>query len=325
MLNRIFNKEQTATLRGIITLIVMLHHFSRKVGHSYILYPFSIGGYCAVAFFFLLSGFGSYKSWERSNNPKGVLWRRISRIILPWGILLLAYEIILLVSGEFDAISFVKCCFSISLPNHVLWYPKVQLMLYCVFYIVYYHSGFGDVGKLISFFAFCLVYIALMISLGMEQYWYITTIFYPIGILLGKYLAVLETRSRKIGSVLAGTSGIAFALLFGYQFFYGNAVFGSFLDFIYAFSFCVFLFCCSLQFKCQHRGLKYIGNLSFELYLTHLLVLDLGTRLDIYQTLHWIPLSIIFVAVSLVFAYALRYVVQMVTSYMDSLWRTKGK
>ena len=265
-------KHTTTFLRFVLIICIMLNHYAGKV-ESIWLYPFLIGGYSAVALFFFLSGYGNFKSIDR--KPLSSIW-----LLKRFGHIGFSFIIVLLINFAFLAIvsnignSFFSYLFSLSIPGQTLWYVKVQLLLYIIFTLTF---SFKASNETKSFFTILIVivYIILLIGLDVEPYWYMTCVFFPFGIYFALYenkiFKIIYKRIRPLSIVL----GIICFILFGVQFLFGDAGIGLAMDFLYEIFISLFVITILMQINIKSKIMEKIGNSSFELYMTHLVVLNI--------------------------------------------------
>lgn len=75
----IFIKEKTIPLKGLLAILIVIHHLSLYIDHK-ALYPFQCWGAPIVSLFFFVSGYGLMKSYMK--NGKVYLLQFIANRVL---------------------------------------------------------------------------------------------------------------------------------------------------------------------------------------------------------------------------------------------------
>lgn len=288
------DKKTTNCLRAFLIIGVMLHHYSGKV-NSIILYPFLIAGYVCVAIFLFLSGYGNYKSYIKKTITFSWIIKRFEKLLFPYFIVLVLNFIFLIANGE--NIDFWYCIFNLTIPGQVLWYLKVQIILYIIFAIVFSIGKLSNENKCRIINFLLAIYIVAAIFFDLRPYWYMTVIFFGFGINFAVYenrYFELIRKSRLYWNIVLGIICLA---LFTIQFFYGNAGIGRIMDVLYEFFVLTFVIILAMQLNIQCRLLERVGIISFEIYLSHILVLNVFDLLQydfnkVYTAVLWFVLSI---------------------------------
>ena len=88
-----FSLENTLPLRGVLALLIALHHVSQRIVSTPILSEFSKWGEYIVALFFFIMGYGLTISYEKKGTSylDGFFKRRIIKLILPYIICIIGY------------------------------------------------------------------------------------------------------------------------------------------------------------------------------------------------------------------------------------------
>lgn len=130
--------------------------------------------------FLFLSGYGNYKSYASKDLSFSWLIKRVERVLLPY-IIIFVIDILFL-NGFGMNNNIVQCLINLTLPGRVLWYLKVQLILYILFFIIYSIKNISDTVKILIISGIVLLYIIISAALAIPVYWYMTILFFCIGI-----------------------------------------------------------------------------------------------------------------------------------------------
>ncbi|KKG67881.1 hypothetical protein DU43_06805 [Methanosarcina mazei] len=78
-------KENTERVRGLLVLLIILHHFTRGMDNIGLMLPFRPIGIYVVSFFFFLSGYGLMSSKLKNPNYfKNFISKRTSKVYIPF-------------------------------------------------------------------------------------------------------------------------------------------------------------------------------------------------------------------------------------------------
>jgi Acyltransferase family. len=178
--------------------------------------------------------------------------------------------ILWLVYGEgFNLLGTVTEIFTIKLHLWTTWYPKVQIALYIVFWIVMKASNKYGIAIL---FGLTLIYCIIFIVFGLDEFWWNSILCFPLGVLVAKYKNAIINRLKKI-KVYA----VLIPILLFFVAVYALYVLGisRILGVPSALLLCGFLIVFLFRFNIRSKILEFIGNASFEIYLWHLVFLDI--------------------------------------------------
>ena len=261
------SSDTSTELRGLgMALIVLAHAVGNNSNTA--TFFFYVSAILGVGACFLLSGYGLYKSYHtKEGYMDHFLIPKFSRVLIPYLILLVVDHVITAVlTGSFQIRSLFIELLSLKINTHLLWYIKVQLLLYLFFYVGF---RFLDEKKaILCVFVLTALFIAIAIIAGLQIYWYNTCLFFPLGIILAKF-------DRKLIPLIVSWKGIilsslSFVFVFLVIFFFGRMQIELLIDTFYILSFL------SLMVGLFSRWggsfvLTLMGKLSMELYLVHVL------------------------------------------------------
>lgn len=271
-------KHTTSVLRFILIIVIMLNHYAGKI-NSVWLYPFLIGGYSAVALFFFLSGYGNYKSINENMISFVWLFKRFGHIIFSFVVVLLINFVFLALTNN-SVNGFLSYLFSLSIPGQTLWYIKIQLLLYVIF-AIFFSLSISNKNKLLFTTLTIITYIIIARMLNVAPYWYMTCIFFPFGICFALFEDDIFKINSKMTKLLSVALGLICVILFCVQFLFGNIKIGLAMDALYESFILLFTITILMQINVRFKILETIGNSSFELYMTHLVLLNTFVNLGV--------------------------------------------
>lgn len=292
-----FDKEQTDILRGIAIVFVVYCHYFGGIGLPY--YYTSVGT-IGVGLFFLMSGFGLMTSRMRKKDyNKNFMRKRLSRIYPTF------------------TISFVICCIIycflswplktkhiidfliLSLPDSVNWYLKVQVIMYVVFWLL--SLIIKDNKKfVISLIGVSVLYFIIAnLTLKNDYMWYETAPVFSIGAVLAFYKEkVYNIVSRKYKTFLFASFGLIF-ISFGLYYYIG----GLYPEIAFVYSAVLLFFMSMFKLKGSSKVMKFLGNISLELYLSHTIILKVSSFINLGSFVG----MIIFLSLSIILAIIIKF------------------
>lgn len=311
-----FSKTQTDKLRGIAIMLIIFCHYFQKVHttEAFSKLVYSSLGAIGVGIFFMLSGYGLMTSkMKKVNYTKGFLKNKLLRIYSVCFIGYILVSIIFLISKTpFNNNIFLEFI-TFSLPNTLMWYLKVQVGMYVLFWIAsIILKNKSNKSFAITILVVCIIYMAVCFITDVQFVWYENTLFFPAGIFLAMYKdKVYSFMSKRytlslIVSILAFIVGVISALMFF------ETKKGPF-ELIYIFGFIVLLFTASVKISGNSRILDFFGKYSLELYISHITVCELLAFVDSSNVLY----SVLFIILSVLLAIMIKFLSQKILKGID--------
>lgn len=306
-----FSMDLSSALKGAAATGIILHHLTQNVTQygSHPLGPvtfFNEIGILFTSIFFFLSGYGLIRSYiSKEDYICSFLQKRLPHVLIPFFVSNVIYYLGLGIYFGYlndfyhgHADSALDALVSLSgflLINTNTWFLVEITILYLLFYLIYTKVKKED-AKLKWMFAASLLLILFSMLLGhdpskagnhwfMGEWWYNTTILFPIGMLFAQQEQAILTFSQKHYRILAIFSCILFfglltaAIYVNHQFGYyqewsGHPGYGEklFTLIMQSLACTVFIFTLVLLFmkiKIGNRALSFLGNISLELYIIH--------------------------------------------------------
>lgn len=186
----VLNKEKTSVLKGVMAVIIVLHHISLQ--GIEILGQFFSWGAPIVSVFFFISGYGlgvSFFVKGKRYLSDFIKHRIIRNLLLPFILAWALYRIINWGALPDVITEVMELLFTgITLLPHS-WYVYAILLFYMFFYI-----SCKMIGKyftvIIAFWV--IAYIVICDNAGFDRCWYISSLAFPTGVFVGKYINSLK-------------------------------------------------------------------------------------------------------------------------------------
>lgn len=267
-----FSKEATLPLRGILALLIVLHHLSQRLTYmipeeSVVKYlrDFNSWGAPVVSVFFFMSGYGILKSYQ--NSGKDYLGNffsgRLYRIMVPFIICCLVFIPFNnnTISSFFILDTWKRDC--PLLPSS--WFVIAVLFQYLVFYIA--ARVFNDIkGTLIFSWVLSTLLMLLLDGLDFKSFWWQTLLSFNVGMSLSYH-------EKYIRRYLLSKKALFISYCLLLVCFYFNDIIGisvkwSFLLRVVLLP--VFIWQLICKSKIHYTSfVGFIGKISYEIYLVH--------------------------------------------------------
>ena len=313
--------EQTKAILGIFSIGIILHHVALKTmgdgGAAKVFSPFLGIGYLFVAYFFFCSGYGLYKSFlAKEDYLKGFLGKRIIPLLISFFAADTLFQLARLsrVDPAFPA-------------NTYSWFIFVIVIMYCIFFACFKlfkkNAELAVLGATILWCIGCRLLYA-------ETYWYNSVLAFPAGLLLARheekinafvkkcYFAVgaafiiitgififLSTNDMRLYNMFSAiNSGISFDAVKEIQ---------TVLQCGCAVLFCGAIFIISLKLKLRGKVLSFLGSMTLEIYLVHVLFIEFFAEKFIGEgePLFYIENPFLYLAVVLVLTMPVAFLIKL--------------
>lgn len=231
--------------------------------------------------FLFLSGFGLFFSFDKDNDVKSFLAKRVNRLYLPFLLILLPFAVINLIGGFASGKSVLidATCVPWFFGMGGYWYVALTLMLYAIYPLVHNYV-FLDTKKMMLKCGILIVflYIAIIaiqyflpdyfskVEIGLVK----APIFF-VGMMCG-YVAKNKKIFHHFIPLIVGCVAISFCWRFVNHTALSYGVSGSLLRIL-----CMALICLSLEYLKPNGGillklLNWFGKYSLEIYLLHMML-----------------------------------------------------
>ena len=277
-----FNVDRTLSLRGILVLLIVLHHLSGVTSFPglspsfrMLVSQFTFFGGGAVSMFFFISGYGLMASLHK----KGKIYldsfykKRFLKLLPP---LLIATCIFICIRMCFEHLSAWNICYEMTLGNPPLpnsWYMYALFILYIFFHAVFSICGVQGRKALNWMWIGSFAYIACILLLGWGYWWYTSVLSFNIGIEYACMSQGVQSFVRKkLISFFVGSILFLLVFIFIYLRFVSDGMKIASLIALNVTLPIVMVWVIQVLGIVNLTSLKFLGGISYELYLVHVLV-----------------------------------------------------
>lgn len=296
--DNIMSTDNTLKIKGFLSVIIILHHLSLSTNIGSLFKVFYILGIISVGVFFFISGYGLMSQYMNKDDYLDTfLQKRIPKLLFPYMTAIVLYTVV------YNLMGMQKNIFSIlqSLLNGnpivcFSWYVIATLVFYVMFYILALLLQ-NRYNYIVGSVVFCMIlYYMICRILDYGSWWYNSCLTFAVGMLWAIYEDKLKTKLfcnvlKAVGYSLLGI----FCSLVGLGITYcispysvsqiietpelGNQIISKpfpilCIQFITIFT-CIIIL---LAFKKKPPSSpiwNYIGGISYEIYLSHGIVMYL--------------------------------------------------
>lgn len=267
----LLSKDATLSIRGIGMLLIVFAHAIEGTVNTYTFFIY-VSAILGVSSCFLVSGYGLYLSFEKKENYfKGFLFQKFFRLLIPYLIFFvisIIYKFITKQGVDISSIGYELL--TLQLDGLLLWYLKIQLLLYLFFYISFKFIKNKNIS-IALLIVLTVTYYTIAWQFELKSYWYNTCLFFPIGILLARFKECILPLIKKWYIMVL--SGLICLITFIVIYLFGRMNLDFLIDNIYMISYNVFIIGLFLNISNSYF-LKIFGKYSMEIYLSHLLLLN---------------------------------------------------
>ena len=296
-----WSPTQSNALKAVAALMIILHHMVQSITQygkikKGPITAWNSFGILFTSIFFFFSGFGLYKSYKtKENYLEGFLTKRLPRIILPF----LVTNIIYLLTLSVDRISEVRhiftSIFGFTLMNTNAWFIVDLIILYVVFYLCFKKSK-TESSAFAKMLTITIIFVIVCLLLGHDntsvnghwfkgEWWYNTTLIFMMGMYFARFEEKIKGLMRKFFPILLPLSIVLlvgwFILeenvlsTFGYyqEWKYHPGYLDKFISLMTQMILCMLfmltLLLLNMKVQFKNKVLKFLGGISFEVYLIH--------------------------------------------------------
>lgn len=257
------NKSKTSVLKGVMAIIIVLHHMSLQGIES--LTQFFSWGAPIVSVFFFISGFGLSLSFFSKGNIylSNFISHRIFRnLLLPF---ILAWTLYRIINWSVlpDIITEINGLVLTGIPllPHS-WYVYAILLFYIFFYIA---CRLCKRNFPFIIVALTIVYILVCEYGGFDRCWYISSLAFPTGVFAGKYINSLnEFISSWIRYLIFIPLCISLIGLFVYS---RNEILYMLVYILIPIMIAMICMKIKLEKLCRFKLVSFLSSISYEIYL----------------------------------------------------------
>lgn len=303
-----FTKDDTQSLKGYCCIFILLHHISYCINNlNYILKPIKYLAFFIVGLFFFISGYGQTYSFDNKKYDKRKYVHSIFKIFFTFLIAIIVTAFINSYVNHDSLIHSIKNLILIkTIPQ--FWFVYVYLTLTTIFYFLFVKLKVRH--SLIYMFCLCIVCIIIMSLIGIGSQWFSSIISFPFGIYVYKNKDHIKKHLYSLKNLIF--LFITFILLFclriflSYYIYSGEILHGMFRNLI-CINFCLFIYGFSLKNSITTNLSKFLGKISYEIYLVHPILLYFINNLSSNSVF-----ILVVIILSIFFSYILNYFVLFV-------------
>ena len=275
--------QSTVGLRGFLALGIIFHHLTQWVSTGVEFENFSYMGTYIVSIFFFLSGYGLYFQNEKKENyMDGFLYKRLSKILIPFLFISLIYLLYRGLNGQIINIAFFVELFKHgSTVIYNGWFVNIIILMYLFFYVSFKLFKNTSISIFLNT-VLIIVYIILAMNLKYGFWWYNSSLPFIVGLLWGKYQVKIDEFTNRYYFISLIILTILLFVSHQYDYVlarlqivdrYSYTLAANLDNVIFTLYFLLFL----KKIDFSNKYLIFIGEFSFEIYMIHgLLISVLG-------------------------------------------------
>lgn len=281
---RLFDRNDTYSLRGLCMICIILHHLYQYLSSRYgITFPVPLViilsniGYLATGVFFMISGFGLFASLEK-NSP--INWRYIARhllnLYLPFLFVCIIQAIIDICQGGFD----IKNGLASLLLMKDFWFMRTIFLLYISVFLLYKFVISTRI-RIAILSSGVLTYILLSAFVfRIYPFWWNSILCFPVGMYCAfksDSLQRLNTTRNRISILIVFIFTFCFTIFCNSSYcprIIGEAIYPISMV-LSSISFALFSIHFVSLVKVSNKVFNYFGTNSLSFYLYHIVFLKL--------------------------------------------------
>ena len=318
--NDVLDKYNSNKIKGLLAILIIMHHLSIYIKDVILFKILTIIGIIAVSAFFFYSGYGLMTSYlKKESYLKDFLNKRIMKIVIPYIIAIIFTGLAYLLTRQLTPRKIFNSLVEGEPIVRFSWYVLAIIILYVVFYL---SAKFLKKKKMINIAVFggtILYCIVVNNVLGFNNWWVNSCFAFFIGIFWAsykeRYAITLKDKNKIIRYAIILL--IILFVIIGFQFFtseyaamdiinntnLADDIMKQPIPVINMNIICIILlfmlFNILEKVRLNDKVFTFLGNISFEIYLYHGLVMYLlrnpcyYCRIDYIYAILVIGLSII--------------------------------
>ena len=298
------SSDTTTYLSGFMAVGIILHHLSEAVPGGRFFPQLVHLGYLLVSVFFFLSGYGLMVQYRKKGSRylEGFWKKRVLYIVLVYLWVSVAYAVVKALTGTEMSLRIFFASFVNGSPVATnSWYVIVQVLLYAIFWFVFRFVPGSNHAKIAAVTVMEAVLAVLFSLLSYSSIWYLSNFAFAAGMLWAEEKEPIDLWLKKhwlTGEALSLLVFVFFSglpLIFsrvGIDFEWISVV----CRFLSSTAFTVFLITAMRKIRPVGKIWKKIGEMSFEIYLMHGMVMLLLRKVienDLLFAVSVIPVSLV--------------------------------
>ena len=309
------SSKSTKSLKGLLAVLIIFHHISQKITTGEIFSNFTYMGWYIIALFFFLSGYGLF--FQYSNNAtymKNFLRRRLTRIFIPFYVFIFIYVFYRAMLGEIINLDFFLSFWKEH--NNIIyngWFINSIIVLYIIFYV-----SFVKKNSKISVFiliALTLVYIFGKAYQNHGAWEYVSIMSFLLGMFWMKKRDAIDKLVEKNYFICLFSISILMYILQHYDVVMkkigitNKYVYYGIVGNICTMVFVVYFLLLINKLNFSNKYLDFLGDISFEIYMIHGLVMHYLGSFFISSRLNDVIYTIVVLLASIFSAYYIHKII----------------
>lgn len=307
-----FSINQTNWIKGFAIALVAFSHYYGNIGVT-VTGAGYVGAF-GVGVFFLCSGYGlTVSKLKKTDYAKGFLKNKLLRIYAPYTIAFIAEWLIVLLTPFSCDDNIIINYLTISLPKALIWYLKVQVTLYIVYYIMLLISKNNNKLFCGGIFAISIAYMIIGFCVGLKPHWYQNALWFPIGIFIAMNKTAVYNFISKYFIRAVIITLFMFALGWGLIHFISGDVLH---QIIMIYGLIAFVVIISTKVCGSSKLMNFLGRHSIEIYFSHSMVSKCLGSYFIMDNLVW---AFVFIIVSVLLAIPIKFLSNKIVKTVDTI------
>lgn len=260
--------DETGSIKGMCAVFVLLSHLCTYFADDFnAFFLFKYVGAIMVGGFFFVSGYGlEYSMLNKKDYLKGFFIKRFLPLLLTYYVINVFY----IYASHMDKVAIIKSLFGYN-PN--LWFVMAIGIFYISFYLC--NKLFKGIASVVAMMVFIVGYILVMRLKGFGDWWYNSCMAFALGIWWCYCKDKITEFFHKKYILKLMAVAVIFALTYVLYCRHMNdqTLASLAVGLVNTTVFTVLLAVLAMKVQIGNSVLSVCGQLSFELYLTHALLI----------------------------------------------------
>ena len=315
----LMNQDATGSLRGFVILMITMAHicqYENRLKEILIgggtTYRFVLSwGAIGVSIFFFLSGYGCYLSVRKKDNIWKWLGQHIIKMIVHYIIAFIIVIVLLLLAFQqkIEISEIARNLVTLQLPGSTVWYFKIQILFYII--LTFAVAICKNKAWILVFFMSLAYAIIAKYALKLPDYWWKTALCFAGGCFVAQFHNLFTAFTKKLWARILCILFVIICYFLimkdgHYRIYVQLPVY-----LVIAFAITI-IWCWLIR---ENKVYRHIGNLSLDIYLIHVGIVESVFLLDMDINL---KISL-FILISGVFTILSYYLSEAVVKKINSI------
>lgn len=316
--------QNGAIIKGICSILVILHHFAQSSAGSSLLSSLLAegAGYLAVACFFFFSGYGLMRSHlDKPGYARSFLRRRVLPLVLAYAFFLLLHWLVSFANhAGYTALDLIRSFLTTYPAFKMAWYLAVTLLFYLFFYLLMVLLKDKSSLFLPCSLLWCAVWVGICLFGGLSIYWCNTCLCISLGIYVALYRQKIDAAVKKHYLLLGAVNTLLFLAAVLCAAFFAKSEFQKFLfSALGSLFFVAEVLLVTMSVRFGNKIWPFLSTISLEVYLTHPLYMRL-----LRSQLLYIPSDLIWGALVIALTIPTAYCIHAMLTKAAALFQKKA-